>query len=162
MASVPKCGTTYTPTTLGVSTTTLIGGPSPITLMPNPAFQLGSNMINGSASIIQPGDACYIKTSDGKVYPAQSNGTDGTSNADKVRGFAGNVAYPGQPVTLWRNLEWNYYNTGSYTALPGNPVYLSSTTAGGLVDAPSFAGQPPVGYFIDFSGRMFLGPMLVN
>ena len=152
MAAVTKCGTTYSNIyTFGVQDSAMIiGGPSIATLNP-PASVQTAGLLAGA--LIQPGDACYIKTSDGKVYPAIA--TNGTANSDQVRGFAEFAAQIGQPITLMRGIEWNYY-ASTYTALPGNPVYLSGTTAGGLVDSTYYGGQLPVGYFVDTNGRVVL------
>lgn len=150
MATVTRLGTSYTGTQLGVSVTTVLVGPSPFTLNPTTNTQR-AGLVAGEA-IATGGMPCYIKTSDGKVYKAAA--TDGTANSDRVVGYSASGVRSGDPITLYDGLEWGYY-ASTYTALPGNPVYLSST-AGEIDDATHYSGQNPCGYLVSTDGRVFL------
>jgi len=86
-------------------------------------------------------DACYIK-SDGKVW--KSTGAAANAAA-KVRGFAAQAVKAGEAITLYRNPRVRY----GAGLTPGVDVFLSGTTAGGLVDAASTGGTAPIGYVVD-------------
>lgn len=90
---------------------------------------------------IVAGDACYI-LSTGKA--ALSTGAAANAAA-KVAGFAAASAAANEAVTLVTDVEFRY---GSGLT-PGTSVYLSGTTAGGLVDAASTGGTAPIGYVVD-------------
>lgn len=87
------------------------------------------------------GDACYIKTSDGKVYP--SNGTAANAAA-VVDGFTPSDVPIGEVVTLIWHVNLRY---GAGLS-PGSFVYLD-TVAGGLNDTATTGGLTPVGRVID-------------
>jgi hypothetical protein len=91
---------------------------------------------------IAAGDACYIKTSDGKVWKA----TGAAANAAAlVRGFAFTDASVGEPVTLIDAGNFRY----AIALSPNADLYLSGTVAGGLADAPSTGGVTPVAFVVD-------------
>lgn len=98
---------------------------------------------------ISSGDACYIKSSDGKLY--KSNGTAANAAA-VVDGFAAGDAAIGDPLTLYYGIRFRY---GSGLT-PGSYVYLDSAVAGGLSDAATTGGTTPIGRVID-STRIDLG-----
>ena len=87
---------------------------------------------------IAAGDACYIKTSDGKVW--RSSGAAANAAA-VVDGFAPIAYKAGQPMTLYHGVVFGY---GSGLAA-GTFLYLSGTVAGGLADAASTGGTVPIG-----------------
>jgi hypothetical protein len=89
-------------------------------------------------------DACYIKASDGLVY--RSIGT-AVNAAAKVRGYAATACKVAaqDAVTLIFDVNVAY---GSGLS-PGADVFLSGTTAGGLVDAASTGGTAPIGFVVD-------------
>jgi hypothetical protein len=82
---------------------------------------------------LDPGAACYIKGSDGKVY--QSNGT-AANEAAKVDGFTAKARAIGQAVSLYGPGARFNYATGM---TPGQNLYLG-TTAGRLDTAPTTGG----------------------
>jgi hypothetical protein len=90
---------------------------------------------------IASGDACYIKTSDGKLW--RSIGTAANAAA-VVDGFAAGDAAVGDPLTIYYNIRFRYGATLS----PGSYVYLD-TVAGGLSDAATTGGTTPIGRVID-------------
>jgi hypothetical protein len=87
------------------------------------------------------GDACYISSSDGKVY--QSNGTAANAAA-VVDGFAAGDVPAGEAVTLYYGVRFRY-GTG---LTPGSFVYLD-TVAGGLSTVATTGGTAPIGRVID-------------
>jgi hypothetical protein len=123
------------------------GTPSPASLL-IPATNKISGLFAGED--LAPGDACYIKASDGKVYRA----TGAAANAAAVvHGFVPTVAYVAQAdaITLIHGSVWRYA-----TALtPGAKLYLSGTVAGGLADAASTGGTTAVGFVVDAT-RVYL------
>lgn len=90
---------------------------------------------------IAAGDACYVKTSDGKLY--RSIGTAANAAA-VVAGYAASDAAIGDPLTLFYGVRFRY----GAGLTPGTLVYLD-TTAGGLSDAATTGGVNPIGYVID-------------
>jgi hypothetical protein len=90
-----------------------------------------SGLVAGAA--IAPCDYCYIKASDGRVYPS-----DGTANnaAAKVDGMAAQAAAIGQGVTLYGRGTRMSYGTG----LTIGALYYLGTTPGGLDTAPTTGG----------------------
>jgi len=92
---------------------------------------------------IGAGDACYIKTSDSKVYKS----TGAAANAAAVvDGFAFQAYAAGDPVTLMWHVRFAY---GGVT--PGTSYYLSGTVAGGLADAASTGGTVVIARGVDTS-----------
>ena len=87
------------------------------------------------------GDACYINTSDGKIY--RSIGTSANAAA-VVDGFTPSDVPVGEVVTLMWGVNFRYG-----TALtPGSFAYLD-TVAGGLNTAPTTGGTVAIGRCID-------------
>lgn len=114
------------------------GTPSISTAAPPTSCSV-SGLIAGEA--LTAGDACYIKTSDGKVY--KSNGTAANAAA-VVDGFAPADCPIGEATSLYWHVNFRYGAALS----PGSFVYLS-TTAGLLEDAATTGGTVPVGRVID-------------
>lgn len=102
-----------------------------------------TNSVSGlyAGEQINSGDACYIKTSDGKVY--RSNGTAANAAA-VVDGFALSDCPSGEVLSLYWGVNLRYGANLS----PGTFVYLD-TTAGGLSDAATTGGTVPIGRVID-------------
>jgi hypothetical protein len=94
-----------------------------------------------AAVAIVAGDACYINSS-GRA--ALSTGA-AVAAAAKVAGFAAMSAAAGEAVTLLTDVEFRY----GAGLTPGTSVFLSGTTAGGLVDAASTGGTAPIGMVVD-------------
>ena len=90
---------------------------------------------------ITAGDACYIKSSDGKIY--RSNGTAANAAA-VVDGFAASDAPIGEPVSLYYGIRFRY----GANLTPGTFVYLD-TNAGGLSDAATTGGTVAIGRVVD-------------
>lgn len=94
------------------------------------APQISDGLIAGAdiGSASQAVTPCYIKGSDGKVYP-----TDATAADEKARlaGFAARFTKTGEPVTLFGIGTKFEYATGM---TPGALLYLGAT-AGRLSDA---------------------------
>lgn len=115
------------------------GTPTLASLTPPQCLQ-HAGLKTGAA--VAAGDACYIKGSDGLVYPATGAAVNA---AAKVRGFAAEAASSGDPVTLLFDVVFAY---GSGLT-PGADYYLSGATAGALADAASTGGTAPIGYAVD-------------
>lgn len=111
------------------------GTPSLATITPDH----GSQTKGIAGEDIAAGDACYIKTSDKKIW--RSTGS-AVAAAAKVRGFAAMSAKTGESVTIFRNVDFHY--GASLSA--GADLYLSGTVAGGLADAASTGGTAPVAF----------------
>jgi len=121
MASIPKAGQ------VSVSTS-----------VPPTNCQL-SGLYAGSA--LFAGDACYINTSDGKVY--QSNGSAANAAA-VVDGFTPSDVPIGEVVTLMWDVNMRY----GAGLTPGSFAYLD-TVAGGLNTVPTTGGLTPIGRIVD-------------
>jgi hypothetical protein len=114
------------------------GTPSLSTAIP-PTTNSISGLFAGEA--ISSGDACYIKTSDGKVYKS----TGAAANAAAVvDGFALADCPIGEALSLYWGVNLRYGASLS----PGSFAYLD-TTAGGLSDAATTGGTVPIGRVID-------------
>lgn len=102
-----------------------------------------NNRVNGlyAGEAIGAFDACYIKSTDGKVW--RTNGTSANAAA-KVRGFAARAANAGEPITLYHGVVVNY---GS--GLTPGAGYYASATAGQLDDAATTGGTGEVAFAID-------------
>jgi len=90
---------------------------------------------------ISAGDACYIKSSDGKVW--RSSGT-ATGAAAVVCGYAAGDCPAGEPLSLYYGVRFRY----GAGLTPGTLVYLD-TNAGGLSDTATTGGVNPIGYVVD-------------
>ena len=90
---------------------------------------------------IAAGDACYIKTADGKLW--RSIGTAANAAA-VVDGFAASDAAVGDPLSVYYNIRFRY----GASLQPGTYVYLD-TVAGGLSDTATTGGTVPIGRVID-------------
>ncbi len=108
------------------------------TPLPDPEHSL-SGLYAGEA--IAGGDACYIKTSDGKIW--RSIGTAANAAAE-VDGYAACDAAVGDPLTLYYGIRFQY---GSGLS-PGSFLYLD-TVAGGLSDVATTGGTAKIGRVID-------------
>lgn len=114
------------------------GTPSLSTAIP-PTTHSISGLYAGEA--ISAGDACYIKTSDGKVYKS----TGAAANAAAVvDGFALADCPIGEALSLYWGVNLRYGANLS----PGTFAYLD-TTAGGLSDVATTGGTVPIGRVID-------------
>jgi hypothetical protein len=114
------------------------GTPSIATPAPDVEHSV-SGLYAGEA--IAAGDACYIKSSDGKVYRS----TGAAANAAAVvDGFAPGDCPAGEPITLYYGIRFRY----GASLTPGSFAYLD-TTAGGLSDAATTGGTVPIGRVID-------------
>lgn len=115
------------------------GTPSVSSVLPGQDKTI-SGLLAGEA--IAAGDACYIKSADGKVWKA----TGAAANAAaKVDGFAAFAAPVGEAVTLVFDVNF-YYGSGM---TPGARIYLSGATAGAIADAASTGGTAPIGFVVD-------------
>ena len=108
------------------------------TPLPDPEHSL-SGLYAGEA--IAGGDACYIKTSDGKIW--RSIGTAANAAAE-VDGYAACDAAVSDPLTLYYGIRFQY---GSGLS-PGSFLYLD-TVAGGLSDVATTGGTAKIGRVID-------------
>jgi len=98
-----------------------------------------SGLYAGAA--LSAGDACYINTSDGKVY--QSIGTAANAAA-VVDGFTPSDVPLGEVVTLMWHVNLRY---GAGLS-PGSFAYLD-TVAGGLSTVATTGGTVPIGRVVD-------------
>jgi hypothetical protein len=114
------------------------GTPSLSTAIP-PTTNSLSGLYAGES--LSAGDACYIKTSDGKVY--RSIGTAANAAA-VVDGFALSDCPIGEVLSLYWGVNLRY----GAGLNPGTFAYLD-TTAGGLSDAATTGGTVPIGRVID-------------
>jgi hypothetical protein len=106
-------------------------------------------MISGlyAGEALAAGDACYIKTSDGKVW--RSNGTSANAAA-VVDGFTPSDVPIGESVTLMWHVNFRY----GAALNPGSFVYLD-TNPGALNDTATTGGTVPIGRVIDAT-RIFV------
>jgi len=92
------------------------------------APQISDGLVAGAdlGGTAQAVTACYIKGSDGKVYPC-----DGTAAAEaaNLAGFAARYTKSGEPVTLFGIGTKFEYSTGM---TPGAKLYLAVGTSGRL------------------------------
>lgn len=91
---------------------------------------------------IAAGDACYIKSADGKVY--RSNGTTASDPSNVVDGYAAGDCPAGEPLSLYYGIRFRY----GAGLTPGTFVYLD-TNAGGLNTAATTGGTIIIGRVID-------------
>jgi hypothetical protein len=100
-------------------------------------------MISGlyAGEALAAGDACYINTSDNKIY--RSNGTT-TGLPSVVDGFTPSDVPIGEVVTLMWHVNLRYGAALS----PGSFVYLD-TVAGGLSTVATTGGLTIIGRVID-------------
>jgi len=99
------------------------------------APQLSDGLVAGAdiGSASQPITPCYIKGSDGKVYP-----TDATAADEKARlaGFAVRFTKTGEPVTLFGiGLKFEY----AAALTPGVALFLAATA--GRLDTAATTGD---------------------
>lgn len=88
---------------------------------------------------IAAGDACYIKTSDGKVYKSTAAAADPAAECDGFAVAAALVAQR-QTISLYHDVDINYAASG---LSPGSFLYVSPTTAGSLqTTAPPNQAKP--------------------
>lgn len=92
-------------------------------------------------------DACYIRTTDGRVYRSLDAGTPyagatGGVPPQTVHGFATAAANPGDRVTLVYGVQ-AAYGAG---LTPQAPLYLSASVPGGLADEAPVAGAPAIAH----------------
>lgn len=145
MAEISKA-TGYTPASY-VSNTP-IPGVSLATRQPGAEHSI-TGLLAGES--IAAGDACYIKSSDGRIYRS----TGAAANAAAVvDGWAAENCTAGEALTLYRHVHFNY-SAGGLT--PGTPYYLSGTVTGGIADAPSTGGTVVIARAIDAS-RLYVRP----
>jgi hypothetical protein len=104
-----------------------------------PAHENTLPLIAGEA--IAAGDACRLAT-DGRAYRASGAAAD--ANA-RVRGLAFKAASAGEAVTLLRSGRMKY----GAGMVPGTPLFLSGTVAGGLADAASVGGTTAIAFVVD-------------
>jgi hypothetical protein len=116
------------------------GTPSPTTLLWPPSNQ-HSGLIAGED--LGAGDACYIKTSDGKVYKSTGAAANAAAQVDGFTPQAYKSGIGG--VTLVFGIEFGY---GSGLSA-GTSYYLSGTTAGGLDTATSTGGTVVIARSVD-------------
>lgn len=115
------------------------GTPSIATTLPPPNCFLSGQTAGAALGAF---DACYIDSS-GLVQ--KSTGAAANAAA-KVRGYAAQAYASGDTnVTLVWDVRVRY----GAGLTPGADLYLSGTTAGGLVDAASTGGTAPIGYVVD-------------
>lgn len=101
------------------------GKPSLTSLVP--AYENHYPGLKAGEAIAQ-GDACYLKTSDGRIY--RSNGS-AAGEATRVDGFAPDDAPVGEACTLYFDVRFDY----AVGMGVGTAFYLSATVPGGLQDA---------------------------
>jgi hypothetical protein len=99
-----------------------------------------SGLYAGAA--LSAGDACYIKTSDGKVYPSIGTAANAAAVVD---GFTPSDVPIGEVVTL----IWAVHLRYGAALSPGSFAYLDATTAGALNDTASTGGTTPIGRVVD-------------
>ena len=116
------------------------GLPSISTVLPNDSNRISGDIFAGEN--IGACDACYISSTDGKVY--RSNGA-AVAAAAKVRGFTATASKTGQAISLYHGVNFAYG-----TALtPGTSLYVSAAVLGGLTDTPTTGGTGEVAFVID-------------
>ena len=121
------------------------GIPSLSTLTPGNEHKF-SGLYAGEA--IGAGDACYINSTDGKLY--RSSGVAANAAA-VVDGYAAQNYLAGDAMTIFWGVNFAY----GAGLTPGTSLYLSGTVPGGLDTAPSTGGTVPIARTMT-SGRIHL------
>lgn len=91
-------------------------------------------------------DACYIRSTDGKVYRSQAGASPSAAYAGAlplvppgtIHGYVTAAAAPGERVQLLSVVEVEY----GAGLTPTTPYYLSATVPGGLTDVPPTPAAP--------------------
>lgn len=99
------------------------------------APQISDGLVAGAdiGSASQPITPCYIKGSDGKVYPTDATGT---GEASLFAGFAVRFAKAGEPITLFGvGLKFEY----AAGLTPGTKLFLAATA--GRLDTVATVGD---------------------
>lgn len=99
------------------------------------APQVSDGLVAGAdiGSAAQPITPCYIKGSDGKVYPTDATGT---GEASLFAGFAVRFTKTGEPVTLFGvGLKFEY----AAGLTPGTKLFLAATA--GRLDTVATVGD---------------------
>jgi len=130
---------------------TRITAPSLATSTPCHASLVDQGGSKVAGEDITAGMACYIKASDAKVYRA--NGT-AANEAARAWGIAARTCKIGEPITLYRDVEFEY---GAAMAI-GTPLYVS-VTAGALADAASVGGLTKVAHVVSATRIRFKGDL---
>lgn len=109
----------------------------------------GGNKV--AAVDIAAGQVCYIKASDAKVYLA-----DGTAATEAARawGIAARACKAGEPVTLYKDVEFEYA-----AALTIGAALYVSVTAGALADAATTGGTTIVATAVSATRIRFKGDL---
>lgn len=134
MADYTKAGSTYTPLAPGAF---VAGAPSPAN-MPDECHRV----MGIAGATIAAGDACYVKTSDGLVYPCP------TALNTPYHGIALSKANTGHPVTLAHGFVCAYLSTAANI---NDSLYLSASVAGALGDTAAGSGIK-VGWVVPLPG----------
>jgi len=112
------------------------------TKLPNDANRLPPMLVGED---IAAGDACYIKTSDNKIYRSNGSASGAAAECD---GFAPTAALVAQRQTLslYHDVNFNYAASG---LSPGSYLYLSASVAGGLDTSTNVNQAKPLARVID-------------
>lgn len=124
------------------------GTPSMCSPTPASNQQLAGDLFAGED--IGAADACYIKSTDGKVYRCvHVTGATAPDAPSKCRGYAFAAAKSGQPVTLIWDVDFAYASP-SVPLTPGQDIWLSAT-AGAINNAApgTHAAIQPIGFAVD-------------
>jgi hypothetical protein len=115
------------------------GTPSISTPLASPEQRL-SGLLAGEA--IAAGDACYINQADGKLW--RSTGAAANAAA-QVDGFAASSAAVGEALSIYFGINFRY----GAGLTPGQSLFLSGTTAGGLDTVASTGGTVVIARTVD-------------
>jgi hypothetical protein len=112
------------------------------TPLPNDSNKIGPLLVGED---IAAGDACYIKTSDGKIYRSVGSAAAAAAECDGFAPVAALVAQR-QTLSLFHDVNMNYAASG---LSPGTYLWLSTTVAGGLDTASNVNQTKPFARVID-------------
>jgi hypothetical protein len=117
------------------------GVPSLATGVPDASHQL----MGIANATIAAGAACRIVGVTARDEPLFAPASGAAADVNRsVFGYAARDARAGEGLTLFHDVEF-----GGYSGLtPGNPVFLSGTTAGELDLVATTGGTTPIGYAV--------------
>jgi hypothetical protein len=127
------------------------GVPSLATSLPCHAHQVDQGGDKQAGEAIAGGDVCYVKASDGKVYRAIGTAVN---EAARAWGIASRQANAGEPVTLYKDVEFHY---GAGLTI-GTPLYVGAV-AGALADAATTGGTTRVAHVVSATRIRFKGDL---
>jgi hypothetical protein len=128
------------------------GTPTPSTVGPDAGERIGTYYADVA---IKGGDACRLTSN---TTCALSSGAAANASAD-IHGWAGHDAEIGEPVTLWKDINFGYGAKTDAAFTPPAKFYLSATVPGGLSTTATTGGVKPAAVAVG-NGRIHVKQVL--